>query len=407
MEDCRASRRVALQASVLALFCLFYLDTPWNPLSKIGELDDPKSKTTNINEQESNKEDEEDVKIPDEMPEDAVFIPLGRVRQLPQTFYKGTDPEWQSFIEFSKDKKKSLAVRSKYSSLEPEQPILNGGIDELAGLIGRHIGGMKNFEKQLGKPIQPRKYWLDIDFPDGPPPEYERSGYARLIIIIIRLMFIYVRLEIADNYIAWTTRPIDPVQVSRLQATLWPKSIAVSVWSSYNTLWSLQVARAKQFLGIQSDDKPESKSTGVVDFQEMANKSQKKKSGTPAEPDAETEELPVAPHTPSRNLSSSDDKKASEAKQRLQSLGLLGVVTDFSSALTSFKDSLLKTWKFPHAPPERGTVLVSGLVELVGSKATCVLDVRAAFHPKENRFVAIGVGVRRLQARKQAPKGGA
>ena len=219
-------------------------------------------------------------------------------------------------------------------------------------------------------------------------------------------MLIHVRLEIADNYIAWTTRPIDPVQVSRLQATLWPKSIAVSVWSSYNTLWSLQVARAKQFLGIQSDDKPESKSTGVVDFQEMADKGQKKKSGTPAERDAETEELPIAPHTPSPNLSSSDDKKASEAKQRLQSLGLLGVVTDFKSALTSFKDSLLKTWKFPHAPPERGTVLVSGLVELVGSKATCVLDVRAAFHPKENRFVAIGVGVRRLQARKQAPKGG-
>lgn len=50
--------------------------------------------------------------------------------------------------------------------------------------------------------------------------------------------------------------------------------------------------------------------------------------------------------------------------------------------------------------------MVSGLVELTGSKATAVLDVRAAYHPKENRWVAIGVGVRRLQARKQAPKGG-
>lgn len=52
--------------------------------------------------------------------------------------------------------------------------------DELAGLIGRHIAGMKNFEKQLGKPIQPRKFWLDIDFPDGPPPEWERAGYVQL-----------------------------------------------------------------------------------------------------------------------------------------------------------------------------------------------------------------------------------
>ena len=60
----------------------------------------------------------------------------------------------------------------------------------------------------------------------------------------------------------------------------------------------------------------------------------------------------------------------------------------------------------PHTPPERGTIMISGLVELVGTKATCVVDVRAAYHPKENRWQAIGVGVRRLQSKKQSPKGG-
>lgn len=29
----------------------------------------------------------------------------------------------------------------------------------------------------MGTPMEPQMYWLDIDFPDGPPPEYERSGY--------------------------------------------------------------------------------------------------------------------------------------------------------------------------------------------------------------------------------------
>ena len=53
---------------------------------------------------------------------------------------------------------------------------LTAFVDDLAGLIGRHLSGMKNFQKQLGQPIQTRKFWLDIDFPDGPPPEYERSG---------------------------------------------------------------------------------------------------------------------------------------------------------------------------------------------------------------------------------------
>ena len=58
-------------------------------------------------------EDEDEVEVPDTIPEDAYFIPLGFARQRPQTYYKGSDPEWQSFLEFSKDKKRSSALRSK------------------------------------------------------------------------------------------------------------------------------------------------------------------------------------------------------------------------------------------------------------------------------------------------------
>lgn len=31
-------------------------------------------------------------------------------------------------------------------------------------------------QRILGKGNKPRKFWIDIDFPDGPPPEYERKG---------------------------------------------------------------------------------------------------------------------------------------------------------------------------------------------------------------------------------------
>lgn len=36
-------------------------------------------------------------------------------------------------------------------------------------------------QKHLGAPILAHKYWLDVDFPDGPPPEYERRGYDHAI----------------------------------------------------------------------------------------------------------------------------------------------------------------------------------------------------------------------------------
>lgn len=63
---------------------------------------------------EVDEEEEEDVEVPSEPPEDAWFIPLGLARQRPQTFYKGGDPEWQSFVEFSHDKKRNHFIRSLY-----------------------------------------------------------------------------------------------------------------------------------------------------------------------------------------------------------------------------------------------------------------------------------------------------
>lgn len=66
---------------------------------------------------DDDEEDEEDDEgevgsIPEAIPEGALFIPLGLVRQRRPSFYKGTDPEWQSFVEFSHDKKRSLVIRS-------------------------------------------------------------------------------------------------------------------------------------------------------------------------------------------------------------------------------------------------------------------------------------------------------
>ena len=49
-------------------------------------------------------------------------------------------------------------------------------LDDLAGLVGHHTASLTAFQKSLGTPIMAKKYWLDIDFPDGPPPEYERAG---------------------------------------------------------------------------------------------------------------------------------------------------------------------------------------------------------------------------------------
>lgn len=59
------------------------------------------------------KDDEgEELPILEAIPEDALFIPLGLARQRRSPYYKGTDPEWQSFVEFCREKKRSELLRS-------------------------------------------------------------------------------------------------------------------------------------------------------------------------------------------------------------------------------------------------------------------------------------------------------
>ena len=68
------------------------------------------------NEVQDVKIDEDDVQVPETIPADALFIPLGRIRQVPQTYYKHSDPEWQSFAEFGQDRKRRVAVQSMFIS---------------------------------------------------------------------------------------------------------------------------------------------------------------------------------------------------------------------------------------------------------------------------------------------------
>lgn len=59
--------------------------------------------------------------MPEELTEEdhkPLFIPFpGTTKQLKPKPYRGTDPEWQEFIKFSKDQKLAQRVRGKWSTL--------------------------------------------------------------------------------------------------------------------------------------------------------------------------------------------------------------------------------------------------------------------------------------------------
>ena len=67
--------------------------------------------TLSESEGEDSETDEDEDGIPDTLPEDAVFIPLGFARQRPREFYTSDSPEWQSFQELMSNKNRGNEIR--------------------------------------------------------------------------------------------------------------------------------------------------------------------------------------------------------------------------------------------------------------------------------------------------------
>lgn len=253
--------------------------------------------------------------------------------------------------------------------------------------------------------MQTAKYWLDIDFPDGPPPEYERSGSVGRYFELGLIADILNSLEITDDYIAWTTRPVSAHNHSRLRQALWPTPMGLSLWASSTALWSLQLARLKQFFKLKSNpeaDDPQAPN-GYIDFRRFAKTTDKQppEAGPGVDP---TPNSKAPDPVPAKSTVSPATSDAGRILPPLPSLPRPG--EGLSSAATAFKRTLAKTWRPAGIPLPRGTFLVSGLVEVRGPRGMCVLDVRAAYHPKHSRFEAMAINLRRAQPMNQAPKGG-
>ena len=52
--------------------------------------------------------------VPDVADENATFIPLGWVRQIPPKPLKATDPEWLEYVKFSRDRQRMKKVRGTF-----------------------------------------------------------------------------------------------------------------------------------------------------------------------------------------------------------------------------------------------------------------------------------------------------
>ena len=179
--------------------------------------------------------------------------------------------------------------------------------------------------------------------------------------------------------------------------------MAKSFWASFSTSLSLQYAKFKQYFRLDEDSGNPSSAlpSGVTRLDQLQESNAKQEPQTPARMNKLSD-----PKAGEEGSAKGNSKQASpESSKILSSLPSIPSVN--GAVVTAFKRTLAKNWKPPLDFGERGTLLVTGLVQIEGPKGACVLDIAASYHPRESRYTHIACGVRNFRPRHQRPRGGA
>lgn len=309
------------------------------------------------------------------------FIPMTWGKQMPREFYRGSDPEWQEFVKVAKDQARRKKIQ-----------------DALVQQVFKASKKHPAVQQHLGNDLKVGKYWLDISFPDGPPPEYKRYG-----------------LEIGDSEIYWASERISPEEQFRLQRALWPVAVLNATWAASKAVGGIHYRRVKQWLGVEGVDpfSPEERLRLALEIAEKQQntKNQKGKRGS--------DDIDPAGAVVSRSTSTASDRPSSsdETKRYPWQIQVPMPSSSFDSSPGQqsmdfpifqivFQNTLQEFWTPKKIEPPRGSFVVQGMMEVRGSKGQILFDVKGCYDPKQAKYVMVLADKRNLKAWRQRPKGG-
>ncbi|KAK6582143.1 hypothetical protein PZA11_005840 [Diplocarpon coronariae] len=301
-----------------------------------------------------------------------LFIPFpGTTKQLKPVPYRGSDPEWQEFVKFSKDKKLAQKVR-----------------DELAAIVQSAASKHPVLTVRCGKRMVLRRYWLDVDFPQFAPAGFERKG-----------------IEIGDDYIEWRTQPVESQVALRIKQCLWPSALAQSSWSFIKVMVVDDMKHLARMLGFRSGTPPAPLDQVLTRRQQLLKGSQAPQLATEDNTRAQT----TAVATPPKGLTAGSSEKPALMGKGPEELEVgsaaMALHAHLVKPMMAFRTKFSQTWRPAPDFPPRGSILVSGMVELDAPKAWLVFDVRASWDPKTRAYDprSMIVRLRRMQPKKQGP----
>ncbi|KAK6722010.1 hypothetical protein QX201_000877 [Fusarium graminearum] len=304
---------------------------------------------------EKEKEEAEANHDPDEP---LLFLPFPfTTEEVKQPLYRGSDPEWQTFVKISQDKKLL-------------QEIKNG----LANEIKRGVERNPAFNKLLGGEVAVKKFWLDIIFPPAPPPMHYVSG-----------------IMIDEDGIFWGDRPIDSLAANFLAKALYPKALAMGCWTFISFL-SKQVAQdIAKSIGLSEPDPPES-AWQHVPVNSLPGTMPQQTPRVVVKHDAKAHPAHLPPGF--NEILGAAFGPDAKLDPRLQAASLAGAF------------AFLRYWKPTKTLPSRGCIKVDGIVELKGKTAVMAVLVAGYYDPKTRQYVAVQTRLKHLMQLRQRPAPG-
>lgn len=311
----------------------------------------------------SDKEKEEVQNMADE-DEPMLFLPFPfTTTEVKQPPYRGSDPEWQTFVKINQDKKLQHEIRF-------------GLADEIKRGVEKNPG----FVKLLGGgTISLRKLWLDIIYPAAPPPEHYVSG-----------------IMIDDEGIFWGERLIDPVAARHLAKVVYPKAVALTAWTFVSFLVGQTVQDVSRAIGLGEPSPPEPtwQSAALERFTG-------EQAGFPNMPKQTVKVITQSDRPPHGSFPAGNGDVLGT---------LFGVETQLDprlqAAIQAASLTFAKNWKPTKSPPTRGCIRVDGVVEIKGNSACLGVYVLGWYDPKQRKFVGIQTGLKHLLPLKQKPAPG-
>ena len=204
--------------------------------------------------------------------------------------------------------------------------------------------------------------------------------------------------------------PVDSLTVFRIRQALWPSAIAQACWSFTKVMLVDDAKRIARMLGIQTGPPPLTMEQILAKHQQLIKGPSPTKDGPTKQPQGlgDATKAITHPSPPTPEKSSLTEKGSEEFEVGTGTRAAMALHAHFFRAIMAFKIKFQQTWKPAPDYPPRGSVIVSGLVELDSPRAWLVFDVKAAWSPETKLYDArsMQLQLRRMQMKKQGPLGG-